>query len=341
MTKPIHVLVSARVTAEQLERMRDVHPRLVIDGEPGGISIMGSHQLADKDPEYPEVRPDLDVAGMLRKAEVIIASDIPPDLVSHAPGVRWVQFVSAGIDEEWQPCLDSSGIVVTCAKGMDAIPMAEYVLSGMLMFAKSWPRLLRQQRERCQDEFLLEELYGKTVVLLGVGAIGSRVAHVAHLLGMQVLGVRRRAGDDDLSRNFDEVVTFEQLDTVIDRGDFVVATLPHTARTYHLLDETMFRAMKSSAVFINVGRGQAVHEAALIRALQDGWIGGAVLDVVEHEPLAPDSPLWDMPNVLLSPHMGAETSLTADRLTDIVCNNLGRYAEGEPLSGVVDPVEHY
>ena len=186
--------------------------------------------------------------------------------------------------------------------------MAEFVLSGMLMFAKDWPRLARQQREHRYEKFMVDEIYGKTVVLVGVGEIGSGVARVSKQLGMTVIGVRRREGKDDLDPSYDEAVTFEQMEQVIGRGDFVVASLPLTTKTDRMVNEKVFKAMRDSAVFINVGRGKAVDEASLIHALDQGWIRGAVLDVFENEPLSPDNPLWDMPNVLVSPHMGSDTS---------------------------------
>ena len=339
--KPIHVLISTRVTAQQLERMQDIHPRLVIDGEPGGIAVMEAHEVDFKGIDYPEERPDLDVTALLSKAEVIIATRIPPYLGERAPGLRWIQFTSAGVDHLWKPFLDSGEIQVTNAKGLHAIPMAEFVLSGMLMFAKDWPRLARQQREHRYEKFMVDEIYGKTVVLVGVGEIGSGVARVSKQLGMTVIGVRRREGKDDLDPSYDEAVTFEQMEQVIGRGDFVVASLPLTTKTDRMVNEKVFKAMRDSAVFINVGRGKAVDEASLIHALDQGWIRGAVLDVFENEPLSPDNPLWDMPNVLVSPHMSSDTSRYMERMTDILCENLRRYAVGETLQNLVDPVERY
>ena len=302
---------------------------------------MEAHEVDYKGIDYPEERPDLDVAAMLGQAEVIIATRIPPYLGERAPVLRWIQFTSAGVDHLWKPFLDSGDILVTSAKGLHAIPMAEFVLSGMLMFAKDWPRLARQQREHRYEKFMVEELHGKTVVLIGVGEIGSGVARVSKQLGMRVIGIRRREGKADLDPSYDEVVTFQQMEQVLDRGNYVVASLPLTAKTGGMVNEKVFRAMHRSAVFINVGRGKAVDEASLIRALEQGLIRGAVLDVFDNEPLAPDNPLWNMPNVLVSPHMGSDTSRYMERMTDILCENLRRYAEGETLQNLVDPVERY
>jgi phosphoglycerate dehydrogenase-like enzyme len=338
---PIHVLISTRVTLEQLDRMRAIHPRLAIDGEPGGIAIMAASEVDYKGIDYPEERPDLDVAKLLGRAEVIIATRIPASLKEQAHNLRWIQFTSAGIDHLWKPFLDTGDVVVTSAKGIHAIPMAEFVLSGLLMFAKGWPRLLDQKRGHAYQKFVVDELYDKTLVLLGVGAIGGAIAQMAKPLRMHVVGVRRREGTDGLPPEIQEVVPIRDLRQALVRADFVVASLPLTARSRHLVDEAAFRAMKPSAVFVNVGRGRTVDESALVRALREGWISGAVLDVYEHEPLPADSPLWGMPNALLSPHMGSDTPRYMERMTDILCDNLRRYAEGRPLRNVVDPVERY
>jgi len=338
---PIHVLVSTRVTAEQLERMRRIHPRLTIHGEPGGIAIMDASEVDHKGIDYPEERPDLDVAALLREAEVIIATRIPPYLGERAPRLRWIQFTSAGIDHLWKPFLDSGSVVVTSAKGIHGIPMAEFVLSCMLAFAKDLPRMTRQQREHRYEKFVVEELYEKTVVLVGVGEIGGAVARATRQLGMHVIGVRRREGSAGLSAEFDEVLPIANLDKAVARADYVVASLPLTTKTARLLDAAVFRAMKPTAVFVNVGRGKTVDEPALVRALREGWIRGAALDVYEREPLPADSALWEMSNVLISPHMGSDTARYMERMTDILCDNLLRYAEGRPLRNVVDPVERY
>ena len=337
----IHVLVATRVTAEQLERLRNIDPRLVIHGEPGGIAIMDAAEVDYKGVDYPEERPDLDVPVLLGKAEAIIATRIPVALGEQAPKLRWIQFTSAGVDKLWKPFLDSGDVTVTSAKGIHAIPMSEFTLGCMLAFAKGFPRLFQQQQKRDYQRFVVEELHDKTVALVGVGEIGSAVARVAKQLGMQVIGLRRREGASDLSADFDDVFSFRDLASTLDKADFVIASLPATAKTHHMIEEKFFRAMNPAAIFINVGRGSTVDEGALVRALREEWIQGAALDVYEREPLPGDSPLWELPNVLISPHIGAETARYMERMTDILCDNLKRYAAGQPLRNVVDPIERY
>lgn len=339
--EPIHVLVSAKVTAEQLARMRGLNPRLVIHGEPGGFAIMHASEVDYKGIDYPDERPDLDVESLVRQAEVIIATRIPMSLLERAPRLRWLQFTSAGVDHLWKPGLDEGKVTVTSAKSIHGIPISEFVMGCMLFFAKGLARMKEQQRERVYKKFLIEELHGKTVVLIGVGELGSAVAQRSKAFGMNTIGVRRRPGRDDVDPAIDDVVQMEEMAGALADADYVVSSLPLTERTRGLIDERFFIAMKNSAIFINVGRGKAVQEAALVRALEEGWIGGAGLDVYEQEPLPADSPLWAMPNVLISPHMCGDTAMYMERFTDILCDNLLRYAEGRPLRNVVDPMERY
>jgi phosphoglycerate dehydrogenase-like enzyme len=343
---PIDVLVAARVTKEQLERMRALHPRLVIHGEPDGIAIMtaeeaAAHKINITGLDYPAFRPDLDYQGLLARAEVLFATRIPPDVVKRAPRLRWIQFTSAGVDHLWQPSLGEAGVAVTTTRGIHALPLGEFAMSCVLLFEKGLPRMLRSQRERRWDRFLVEELLGKTMVLLGVGEIGRGVARLAKGFGIHTIGVGRRGTRDGAVPELDEVVSSDALPGILGRGDYVVASLPLTSRTRGLLDETMFRAMKPTSVFVNIGRGRTVDETALVRALREGWIGAAALDVFEQEPLPAASPLWDLPNVLISAHMGSDTARYTERMTEVLYDNLVRYAEGRPLRNVVDPREGY
>ena len=344
--KPIHLLVSARVTKEQLERMMTIHPRLVIHGEPGGIAIMtaeeaAAHQIIITGLDYPVFRPDLDYQRLLAQAEVLFATRIPPDVAKRAPNLRWIQFTSAGVDHLWNPTLRDANIIVTSTKGIHGIPMPEFVLSCILMFAKGWPRLLQQQRDHQWSKFMVEEVYGKTLVSIGVGEIGKGIGRLARAFGMRIIGVRRREDTQDVPPEMDEIFPMSRLLQVLPRADYVVASLPLTAKTRGCLTEEVFRAMKSSVVFVNVGRGKTVDEQALVRSLREGWIQGAALDVFAGEPLPPDSPLWDVPNLLISPHMGSDTAMYTDRMTEVLYDNLSRYAQGQPLRNVIDPGEGY
>jgi D-2-hydroxyacid dehydrogenase (NADP+) len=339
--EPIHVFVSCRLSAEQLARVRSISPRLVIHGEPGGYAIMHSSEVDYKGIDYPEERPDIDVEGLVRQAEVVIATRIPANFRERAPRLRWLQLTSAGIDHLWKPWLDDGKIVVTSAKGMHGDPMAEFVFASVLFFAKGVRRMVESARAHKWDRFIVDEILGKTMILVGIGGIGGVVARRAKQFGMRTIAVRRKAGREGLPMEVDELVQVEAWRSVLGRGDYIVNSLPLTDRTQGMFDAAAFNAMKPSAIFINVGRGGSVDQAALTRALKEGRIAGAALDVFENEPLPADSALWDLQNVLISPHMGADTAVNMTRFNDVLCENLRRYALGEPLRNVVDPKEHY
>jgi phosphoglycerate dehydrogenase-like enzyme len=319
--------------------MKSIDPALSIDGEPGGYAIMPSNEVDHKGIDYPEDRPDRDVESLVRKAEVIIATRIPSNLGERAPRLRWLQFTSAGIDNLWKPWLDNGRVIVTSAKSIHALPMAEFCLGGMLFFAKNFRRMLKQQSARRYEKFVTEELHGKVVALVGVGEIGGAIAERAKQFGMRTLGVRRRPTRSHPM--LDEVVGQDNWQNALGRADYVVNSLPLTNRTRAMFDASAFRAMKQGAIFINVGRGRTVVESDLIAALEQNGIAGAVLDVFEREPLPNDSKLWAMDNVILSPHIAADTPLYMERFTEVICENLRRYAVGEPLRNIIDIDERY
>jgi phosphoglycerate dehydrogenase-like enzyme len=339
--EPVHVLVSAKVTAEQLAAMRAVHPRLVIHGEPGGYAIMDASEVDHKGIDYPDERPDVDVAGLLRQAQVIIATRIPVRLLEVAPSLRWLQFTSAGVDHLWKPGLDAGTVTVTSSKGIHGVPIAEFVMGALLHLAKDFERLRRQQRERLWQRFVIHELHGRRLLAIGIGEIGASVARAAKAFGMEVEAYRRRPDRRGVPDEVDRLVGQDELTAALGRADYVVASLPLTERTRGMIGAATFAAMRPEAVFVNVGRGRTVDQAALVEALAAGRIGGAVLDVFEQEPLPADSPLWNMTNVLVSPHMCADTPFYMERFTALLLDNLGRYARGEPLRNVVDPRERY
>ena len=259
-TDPIEVLITARVTQEQLDRLRSLHPRLVIRGEPGGIAIMTVEEAATAQInitgfDYPDFRPDLDYQGLLARAEVLFATRIPPEVVKRAPRLRWIQFTSAGVDHLWQPSLGQHNVTVTSTKGIHAHPMAEFVMGAVLAFEKGVPRMLRSQREHRWDRFMVEELLGKTMILLGVGEIGRGAARLARAFGIHTVGVGRRMTGDPPRPNWTSGCRRTR-----SRRSWP-GRLRHRIvsahRAYPRLDhEAAFRAMKRTAIFVNVGEGR-------------------------------------------------------------------------------------
>jgi phosphoglycerate dehydrogenase-like enzyme len=278
----------------------------------------------------------------LVEAEIMLSPPpFPPDLIERAPKLRWLQLTSAGAE----PVLGTEimrRIVVTTSSGMHATPVGEYTLGLMIMLAKRWPLITRAQvGHRWVEAIIPSELYGKTAGIVGMGHIGEEVGRLAKAFSMKVLGLRRSAASRTVSSVADEVVPVNDLAYLLRESDYVVLTLPLTKETQHLIGEAELRSMKRSAFLVNVARGAIVDEAALVRALQEGWIAGAALDVFEREPLPDESPLWDMDNVVVSPHNAGNTEIYAQRTVDLFCENLQRYLAGEKLENVVDPERGY
>lgn len=289
-----------------------------------------------------EARRTLDRA--LEETEVILTNPvIPSDIASRAPKLRWLQLTSAGVDRLLGAPVMRSGLKITTASGIHAVPISEYVIGAMIAFAKGFPRSIRAQEERAWRPFLPEELEGKTAGIIGVGAIGGRVAALCKALGMRVLAVRRSAGHGQIAggESIDEVLPPRDLPYLLREADYLVVSVPLTLETRHMIAEPQLRAMKPSAVLINIARGAIVDTEALARALSEGWIAGAALDVFEEEPLPPENPLWEMENVLLTPHISGGTPRYMERAVDLFCDNLRRYLAGEPLLNVVDPARGY
>jgi phosphoglycerate dehydrogenase-like enzyme len=268
----------------------------------------------------------------------IAAGDFPRDLLLRAPNLRWYQQWGAGAD--WllkTPEAVERDWTLVNASGVHAVPISEHIFAFLLAFARGLNDAFKmQQQHRWQKASRTElfELADKILLLVGVGAIGERTAAVATALGMRVWGVRR-----DPSLPVDGVEALygpDRLLELLPQADFVVLTVPHTRETQGMIGEPELHAMKPSAYLINIGRGATVQTPALVRALQEGWIAGAGLDVVDPEPLPPDSPLWEMDNVILTGHYSGLTPRYFERAFAILLDNLQRYRAGQPLRNVVD-----
>ncbi|MGI6208718.1 MAG: D-2-hydroxyacid dehydrogenase [Anaerolineae bacterium] len=268
----------------------------------------------------------------------IVAGGLPRDLLERAPNLRWLQQWGAGVD--WlmrSPEAREKDFILTNASGVHAIPISEHILAFMFAFARGLHHSIRSQTKhdwQGSKGVPVRELAGSTMVLIGVGAIGGRTAEVAAALGMRVLGVRRDPSVP--APGVEAMYGPDQLLSILPEGDFVVLTVPLTYETKGMIGERELRAMKDTAIIINIGRGGTIQADALVRALREGWIGGAGLDVTDPEPLPEDSPLWDMENVIITPHNSGSTPKYEERAMAIFLDNLRRYVAGEPLRNVVD-----
>ncbi len=273
----------------------------------------------------------------------IIAGWVTREAICNAPNLRWAQHWAAGVDSLTRdPDIQMKDFVLTNGSGVHGIPIREHILAFLLTFARGFHHQIRAQQRRAWRPLAREEIFelaGKTLLLIGVGAIGEAVAQVADALGMYVLGARR-----DPSQTVTGIAKMfgpAQLLEALPQADFVVLTVPMTEETCNMIGERELRAMQTHAYLINIGRGGTIDEAALARALREGWIAGAGLDVFETEPLPDDSPLWDMDNIIITAHYAGNTPQYAQRAMDIFLDNLRRYQNGKPLRNVVDKALGY
>jgi phosphoglycerate dehydrogenase-like enzyme len=279
--------------------------------------------------------------AMLGEAEVLY--DFPRghvrDLVRVAPRLRWVQASMAGAGEVARKAgLQDTDVVVTTASGVYSGPLAEFAMMALLQHVKNLDRLRRDKAEKRWREAHTDTLYGKTLCIVGMGNIGRAVAARARPFGLRVVGVKRAIREDDEAWDYaDELYPARDLRSALREADYVVVTLPGTPETHRLLDAEAISAIKPGAYAVNVGRGKTVDEETLVEALKSGRLSGAALDVFEEEPLPEESPLWELPNVILSPHSTDNVpGLTNELQSELFRDNLRRYLDGEPLVNELD-----
>jgi phosphoglycerate dehydrogenase-like enzyme len=334
-------ILSARYRSEDIERIRAAAPG-------ARIVTLSREGLTDEPVE------DLEV--LLRGW---LSSEAFDRLLARAPRLRYVHSASTGVERMLTPAARERGIVFTNARGVFSRPIAEYVLMMILAVSRRLPGLLELQRERTWQPLEGVELRDVTVGIVGLGSIGRAVGALATAFGCRVVAVRRRSeagssapppdsasAPDDEGRSFGEVMLErvggpESLPDLLAESDFVVLAAPLTPETENMIDARALEAMKPGAWLINVARGRLVDERALLAALRDGRIGGAILDTFREEPLAPTSPFYDLPNVIVTPPTSWSSGRVLDRSVELFCDNLRRYAAGEPLLNVVDPNAGY
>jgi phosphoglycerate dehydrogenase-like enzyme len=329
----LHILSTIELTDAQVAEIKRVSPSVTVQIQPDFGSVVD------------------------RESVEIIFGDVPSD-VQRFPRLNWVQGRGAGVDRLVDKPIWQSEVVITTASGIHLVPIAERTLAMMLAFRANMPLMwqLQQNRkwpEQRMEDFSQPDLRGSTLGIVGYGAIGGEVARQAQALGMRVLALNRSGkrqaqnnylepgvGDPDDSRP-EQLFAADQLHEMLPLCDHVVVLAPLTQQTRGLFDASAFAAMRTGAYFYNYGRGGLVDENALIAALQSGHIAGAGLDVFETEPLPPGSPLWDMPNVIISPHVGGWSATYIDRLVRLFAANLQRYLDGLPLYNIVDRQREY
>src|SRR5215212_7552279 len=275
----------------------------------------------------------------VRDADAIVGWELPSHLLQAASRLRWMHASGAGVERYDLAQIAARGVMLTNSSGVSAPNMAEHVLGMMIALTRRFPRLLRAQtRREWRDEAThreVGELQGQTLLIVGIGEIGRAVAQRAAAFGMRVNGLRRRA-DASPPAGFDQVFAIADLPAALADADHVIVTLPNTPHSRGLFEAAAFAAMKPGAAIYNVGRGTVIDTAALITALESGHLGGAGLDVTDPEPLPPDSPLWDMENVLITAHTSGATPRYWDRQADLIAENIRRIQRGEAPRNLVD-----
>ncbi len=330
MAAKVDVVVVNRIAPEALEALR-ADPRLnVIDAS--DLARLERNGDLSRSNELDEI---------LGLGEVVYALKLPERILDRAPMLRWIQTISTGVDKILTPELAASRVTVTNMSGIHEMTIAEYVLMVMLMFVKQIPRSFYQQIEGRWKWYPVDVLKGKTVGIIGLGRIGREVARVCRLFDMRVVATRRSAVFGESADNVDMVYSLKALHDFLSVSDFVVLALPLTAESGGLIGEMELRAMKPAARIINVARGEIIDEPVLVRALQEGWIAGAGLDVYADEPLSPDSSLRHMENVIFTPHVAGDLEQYDMMAAAFFAQNLRRYLDETPLLNVVDKTRGY
>ena len=295
--------------------------------------------------------PDLQIARARTPEEIM--AEIPDTevlygfpnaaVIDAATSLKWVQSPGAGVD--WVarvPGLVESEIVVTNTRGAHAPSIAEHVFAMLLTFTRGIPQSLSWPKEhywgRAEGYRALREMYRSTMGIIGCGAIGQAIARRALAFEMDVIAVDANPCDPI---NGVELLPPDRLDDLLARSDAVVVTVPYTAETHHLLNEQTIGRMRNDAYLIGISRGGIIEEQALANALREGRLAGAAIDVTETEPLPADSPLWDTPNLLITPHLAGASGPKEKRCVEIFRDNLVRYAAGEPMINVIDKRRGY
>jgi len=301
--------------------------------------------------EFPQVNvvhlPDYKrVDAEITDAEIAITWSVRPEQIKSAKKLRWIHSPAAAVHQLIFPELVNSDIILTNAREVHGPVVAEHVIALIFALAKKIPGSVRLQDKHVWGQQILwdelprvREVAGATVGLIGLGSIGRAVAKTAKALGMRVIAAREHP--EKGSEGADAVFGPSQMDEVFRPADYIVLAAPVTASTKAIANADRLALMKPGACLINVGRGPLVDEPALAAALREKKIGGAALDVFPKEPLAPDSPLWDVPNLLITPHAAALTDKLWDRHYALISENLRRYLEGTSLLGVVDKQKGY
>jgi len=263
----------------------------------------------------------------IKEAEILVTygSDVTEEIINEANQLKWIQVLSAGVNNLPLEAISAKGILVTNARGIHKVPMSEYALSMLLHVYRREDQVVKDQvNKHWNRKYTVKEISGKTLLVLGTGAIGQEVARLAKAFHMKTIGISRSGEKVDY---FDENYGVNHLNSLLPKGDFIISVLPSTKETAYLLREEHFELMKEDAVFLNMGRGDLVSTETLIKVAQEKKIAHLILDVFEEEPLPKDSPLWSQENVTITPHISGVSSRYLERALGIFKENMHIYGK--------------
>ncbi len=341
------LLIASYLEPEHVARIEALDARLEVIYEPDLLPVP---RYAADHKGHPLTRSAADEARwreLLASADILF--DFDPthieDLPELAPNVRWLQATSSGIGQfvaRHRYAERMPHTRFTTAKGVHAQPLAEFCILSMLLFGKKLFRIQNDQARKHWERHAGTDLSGRTLVIVGLGAVGMELARLAGAFKMHVIGVKTKIeGLDPRAHQVDELVAADDLHQVLPRAQTLVLIAPHTTASEGMIGAAELELLPAESLFINIGRGALVDEPALVEALRSGHLAGACLDVFATEPLPKDSPLWEMPNVLISPHSASTSERENERITDLFLGNLRRFLDGEPLDNVLDTKRLY
>lgn len=314
MTSPAHLLLWTDTPAAYLEAI--------------GAAGLADRVAVDTLPRGEKPSPE-----QLARTEALMAFSVPPGTLASMPRLRWVQAMTAGV-EGWLALPDlPSGLVLTCARGTHRESMPENIVGAIFYLAKPYAAAVENQKRRKWVHGAAQPLTGKTLGILGLGAIGRDVARIAAVLGMRVIGTRRRA---EPMADVAEVLPPEGTARVLAESDFVVLLLPATPETENVIDAERLAMMKPGAWLLNFGRGHLIQDDDLVAAVRAKRIAGAMLDVFREEPLPSDHPFWTTPGIIVLPHIGGPHPQRDRIVARLFADNLARFLDGRPLKEIVD-----
>ncbi|MDD5190018.1 MAG: D-2-hydroxyacid dehydrogenase [Dehalococcoidales bacterium] len=318
----------------------EISKKDIMSINPEGIDLIDVTELSRLDYRGDDHAKE-QLSNILLQTDVVYGGRLPVNLLQRAPKLKWLQVTSAGVDRYLTEEFKKSPVILTNVSGIHAVPIGEFVLTFMLMCAKRIPYAYEMKQKKEWGRYAASILRDKTVGIVGLGHIGQEVARLSKAFGMNVIATRRSAKNMGTARNVDMLLPASWLNKLLTQSDFVVITLPLTDETRNLFSDGQFRLMKESAYIINIGRGPIIDEPALIRALNENQIAGAGLDVFSQEPLPASSPLWDMPNVIMTPHVSGGQEDYEKEANKIFCENLKRFLAGKRLMNVVNKKTGY